>query len=759
MTTGNAYNNLPPRHDRRPRTTNDDHHRRGAAAEAEPAAATGSLVGLFAPPPPPQVGAVLPQPNETTALLPQRPPQEEEDHNEEEDDDDAPSFSAHHPGDDVDDDDDVSASSSPAAHQRRASRSSSSSPLVAAAAAAAKGDACNSTTPDGGAPGERTSGLLAHDFFEEFKAIRQPKVQFVHNDDTTNAINTTPIYIPCWHHRVRNNAMVQSLLVEPTTIAGSLMFLLYHVVFVLAFGSALMVRPHADDSNNSNNNSILGVMAKLSAVGIFAAGPLYIYRLNHDIPAVYPSVDLFLAPFLAQAVVVVDESLWEQHQQQHTTSSSSSSQQPDGGGDGGSYPDELFFGSFAVLASLGMTLAGLFLYLGSTFKLANLGTYLPYSVLSGFFSAVGVLLWCLAFSVDTSGKSWKTVFFSKDAALIGDSCLHHAPSLVIGILMNKLGPKNPFYVILLLVATQIIFYTIMVATGTTLEDAQRLQWFWSKDELVYRPRDSSEDGAFAIEESTASSFGWSVPSWALPPSPFGSFGAILAGHVNWTAVVAGMPNMAALAFLYLLRSSIHASAMKKNVSNLVRRIPIKTTTSPNNNNTSVDDYLDISQTTVTGNKNVSKKSDHGDVPSLSQQKRQPTSPSPTSIIESVRNSVSIVQLSMQDRKPLIAGRQDGIDHHSTLATTTSLVDASATSSHPQYTEIRAKAPRRSLESIFSEYSYALFMVAVVGGFGVCPTVATSNTVRCATKTCCVCAPTPEKDSHKHTDTTLSIDVH
>jgi len=32
-------------------------------------------------------------------------------------------------------------------------------------------------------------------------------------------------------------------------------------------------------------------------------------------------------------------------------------------------------------------------------KLANLGLFLPYSVLSGFFSTVGVLMWTLGFSV------------------------------------------------------------------------------------------------------------------------------------------------------------------------------------------------------------------------------------------------------------------------------------------------------------------------------------------------------------------------
>ena len=114
---------------------------------------------------------------------------------------------------------------------------------------------------------------------------------------------------------------------------------------------------------------MLGTMAKFASIGIFSAGPFYVYRLNQDIPAVYPSVDLFLAPFFAQAAAVVDESLWQQQQQQDDITND----------------DAVFFGSFAVLTSLGMALTAIFLWLGSTFKLANLGTYLPYSVLSGFF--------------------------------------------------------------------------------------------------------------------------------------------------------------------------------------------------------------------------------------------------------------------------------------------------------------------------------------------------------------------------------------
>jgi hypothetical protein len=202
---------------------------------------------------------------------------------------------------------------------------------------------------------------------------------------------------------------------KPTTFAGAFMFLLYHVVFCLTMGSAI-IRPRS-------SRPILGIMAKMSATGIFFASPLYVYRLGLDIPAIYPSIDLFLAPFLASAARVIDDSLFEE--------------KSISGND-----DRVFFASFAVLASIGMFLSGIFLLFAATFKLANLGTFLPYSVLCGFFSSVGILLWALAFSVDTNGKTWQKVFFSGDSTLIWDSCAHHAPSLAVGILMHLLGPKQ-----------------------------------------------------------------------------------------------------------------------------------------------------------------------------------------------------------------------------------------------------------------------------------------------------------------------------
>ena len=557
-------------------------------------------------------------------------------------------------------------------------------------------------TPTAVVSNERTSLLLSStagdDAFRDLKAWRDDhRVQIEAESDTN----------PCaqaWHNLERKLPWLKSL-TEPTTTAGAFMFVLYHVVFVLAFGSA-MQRPHAQ-------TPMLGLFAKYTSVGILAAGPLYIARLNADIPAgtqriaaidkcagsktktypcislhhphpltqpcfffqnyiffptVYPSVDLFLAPFVAQAAVDVDESLWQQQQQQSTASV---------------YNDAVFLGTLAVLTSLGMALAGAALWLGSTVRLANLGTYLPYSVLAGFFSAVGVLMWALALAVDT-GQSWKQVLASGDLAQMSQALRHHLPSLLVGILMNRLGPKNPFYVILLIVVTIGSFYAVMAVTGTSLEEAQAAGWFWSVHELVYDYNREREEWDFLHTNTTTAT---AIPWWTLPPAPLGSWAAVVAGHVNWKAVGDGLGHMAALAFLYLLRSSIHASAMKKNVGNLVRRIPMDHTLE-REPNTDQESLLE----TTTRRKN-----------------QRP------SVLSKLTQSIRMVQMSMQDPKAL-------------KPQTTNTVPSNASTHRIEYREIRATPPRRSLESIFREYSYALFVVAMVGGFGVCPTVATSNTM-------------------------------
>jgi hypothetical protein len=225
----------------------------------------------------------------------------------------------------------------------------------------------------------------------------------------------------------------------------------------------------------------------------------------------------------------------------------------------------------------------------------------------------------------------------------------------------------------------------MFVTGTNLEQAQAAQWFWSRDELVYK------------SEPTVG-----FESWA-PPVPFGVIHVLFDGSVHWKSVWNGLGDMLALAFLYLLRSSIHASALKKNITNLVRKEPIPTS----------DEGGDENKSTVDGS--------HGAVGSLAG--RLSTNIRMPSTTEGARNSAMplspLAQFSRLKHQRQISEVMD-IEIPNDLN--------SSMQQQPAFKEIRAKQTRRSLENVFIEYGYALFVVAFTGGFAVCPTVATSNTM-------------------------------
>ena len=140
--------------------------------------------------------------------------------------------------------------------------------------------------------------------------------------------------------------------------------------------------------------------------------------------------------------------------------------------------DEVFLATFGFLAFIGMALAGSLLVLAGVFKLANLGAFLPFPVLCGFFTAVGILTWHLGFTVDTNGHSFKAVFLSGDTSLMIYALTHHIPGVVVAVIMKYLGPKNPFYVVLVVFATIGTVYIVMFVTGTSFEEAQDQGWFW-----------------------------------------------------------------------------------------------------------------------------------------------------------------------------------------------------------------------------------------------------------------------------------------
>eukprot|EP00521_Asterionellopsis_glacialis_P011202 CAMPEP_0195293998 /NCGR_PEP_ID=MMETSP0707-20130614/13943_1 /TAXON_ID=33640 /ORGANISM="Asterionellopsis glacialis, Strain CCMP134" /LENGTH=932 /DNA_ID=CAMNT_0040354855 /DNA_START=29 /DNA_END=2824 /DNA_ORIENTATION=- len=315
---------------------------------------------------------------------------------------------------------------------------------------------------------------------------------------------------------------------KPSTVIGSCVFLLYHLVFCMAQASAI-TRP------NATGNSV-GPLAKMASLGILLASPLFVAILGKQIPAIYPTSDLFLAPFLAQLAVKIDEELMKEGLQDD---------------------DAIFLATFTAVCSAAVLISGLLSILASVVKLANIGAFLPYSVLCGFFATIGILMYTLAFSIDTGGKKVGEVLFSNDPGLIFNSFLHHLPSVAIGVAMHVKGPQNPFYVLFLVAATIAGAYALLLVTGTTLEEAQQEQWFWSSTDLAYEANDR----------------------WATP-APFGVYRDLFQGKIHFGAVKAGFPTALALAFLYLVRCSLHAAALKKNIPNVTRKIELESPLAP-----------------------------------------------------------------------------------------------------------------------------------------------------------------------------------
>lgn len=328
---------------------------------------------------------------------------------------------------------------------------------------------------------------------------------------------------------------IVSEMANPSTWIGAIMCLLFHIVYCLTMGSAIA----------GTQVSMLGLFTKQAALGIFVGGPVFWAGLkgSSEIPAMYPTVDLFTAPFLASIAILVKNTI------QNDSSLGQDS-------------DQVFLASFTFLACIAIVLAGVILALSGVFRLANLGSFLPYPVIAGFFAAVGVLTWSLAFKIDTQ-MGLGQVLFSGDATIIRGTLLHHSPSFILAGLMKFLGPLNPFYVISVVVSSIALFYVVLALLGMSMAEAVEEKWFWNQSDLVYAKMNA----------------GIGFKEWA-PPAPFGLLNSFYQGNVHWGAVTAGMQPTLALAFLYILRCSIHCAALKKNVTSLKRTEPVESVASP-----------------------------------------------------------------------------------------------------------------------------------------------------------------------------------
>lgn len=270
-------------------------------------------------------------------------------------------------------------------------------------------------------------------------------------------------------------------------LVGSTLYALYNLVFCLAMASSIMT-PHRAKV------TMLGPIAKLCTMGVVVGAPLLLRGLSSDHPALYPVFDLFLAPFLADIATTVDTTLFEQSlsassgRSTNTTGSnttaayitSSSESMPN---DAEKYSDGAFLATYAFILSIGLLLTAVVNFLGFHVKLANIGEYLPYPVLCGFFSTVGVTLWTLAIAIDT-GKSIQHIISSRSWNLFQYALYHHLPSALMGILMFIFGPSNKLFVIALVLTAIIGSYAIMFVFHIPLEHAQENDWFWRARDLT-----------------------------------------------------------------------------------------------------------------------------------------------------------------------------------------------------------------------------------------------------------------------------------
>lgn len=101
-------------------------------------------------------------------------------------------------------------------------------------------------------------------------------------------------------------------------------------------------------------------------------------------------------------------------------------------------------------------------------------------------------MWTLAFSVDNDGKKIGQIVRSGDWGLIGNSLVHHAPSLCIGLIMHVFGPTHPLFVVFLVLLSICGAYLVMLITGTSLAEAQAMGWFFSSQDLVTEVNSSNK---------------------------------------------------------------------------------------------------------------------------------------------------------------------------------------------------------------------------------------------------------------------------
>lgn len=378
--------------------------------------------------------------------------------------------------------------------------------------------------------GGQSTTLPLQSLFTSPSPPSKQQTDYIIPKETTIPTNKKNQQESCNFAKCLSNVTRESII---STLVGGSIFVLFHIVFCLAQASAIP-RPHS-------NRPILGPMVRAGALGPIIVGPVYVYLMN--LPALYPTIDAFPIPFLAQQAIIVDDMLHEV---------------------GLEDDDDIFFTTVFVLSGLSLILSGLMIFLATRIKLANLGAYLPFPVMCGFFTSVGLLGWTFAFSVDTSGNTVAGFIQGSGTELGGDvelngwefrkACLiHHIPTVIMGVFINYIAQKNRTVVPILCIATMGLAYAIMFITNTSIDEARDRGWFWSDE-------DFRSDNTYFV---SSNEYEMGLKGY-LPPLPFGVLNGVMNGKVYVPAVIKGLPIVFAYAAIYLIRCSLHAPALKKN---------------------------------------------------------------------------------------------------------------------------------------------------------------------------------------------------
>jgi len=314
--------------------------------------------------------------------------------------------------------------------------------------------------------------------------------------------------------RLLQSAQCDTEQIKPTFI-GAFLFSLYQLVFCFALASAITRPSH---SSSEYSSELLAPMVLMACLGSLISGPLLITVLGGDYPSLYPCLDMFLAPFYAQMAVDIDSVLAEIN---------------------GDDDISVFLATFVSLNAFGMLLSGLLCILAGKVKLANLAGYLPYPVLCGFFSSVGISIWMSAFKVDTGVTIQKAIMARNGI----ETFARHVPSILGGTALWLLGPRGAHYLVGIIASTVCLTYLMMLVTGTSLDMAQDMSYFWKREEVIM----SKDDLEY--------NYG--------PPSPFGLMNRSVFELICWPAFKNGIPGVIAMSVIYLLRCSIHAGALTK----------------------------------------------------------------------------------------------------------------------------------------------------------------------------------------------------